>query len=76
MAALEGPLDPSAYTHRPDAVELRETHISWVVLAGDRAHKLKKPPRRATMCSARKNERVHEWPWGLGARTMSGPGWR
>jgi aminoglycoside phosphotransferase family enzyme len=24
-------------------VEVRETHISWVFLAGDRAYKLKKP---------------------------------
>jgi uncharacterized protein len=36
-------LDPAAYPHRPDAVELRETHISWVFLAGDRAYKVKKP---------------------------------
>ena len=27
----------------PDRVEVRETHISWVFLAGDRAYKLKKP---------------------------------
>ena len=26
-------------------VELRETHVSWVLLAGDRAYKLKKPVR-------------------------------
>ena len=32
-----------AYPGRPDAVEVRETHISWVFLAGDRAYKLKKP---------------------------------
>lgn len=34
---------PSAYPHRPDHVEVVETHISWVLLAGDRAYKLKKP---------------------------------
>ena len=28
-----------------DPVELRETHISWVLLQGDRAYKLKKPVR-------------------------------
>ena len=28
-----------------DPVELRETHISWVLLKGDRAYKLKKPLR-------------------------------
>ena len=26
-------------------VELRETHISWVFLTGDRAYKIKKPVR-------------------------------
>src|SRR6478735_5679818 len=38
-------LDPAAYPHAPDTVELRETHISWVFLAGDRAYKVKKPVR-------------------------------
>ena len=27
----------------PEEVEVRETHISWVFLMGDRAYKLKKP---------------------------------
>ena len=40
VAAL---LDPEAYPRRPRSVELRETHISWVFLAGDHAYKLKKP---------------------------------
>jgi aminoglycoside phosphotransferase family enzyme/predicted kinase len=44
-APLDGLLEPSAYPHRPDSVELRETHISWVMLAGDRAYKIKKPLR-------------------------------
>jgi aminoglycoside phosphotransferase family enzyme/predicted kinase len=34
---------PEMYPHRPARVEVRETHISWVFLAGDRAYKLKKP---------------------------------
>ena len=34
---------PGFYPDRPDRVEVRETHISWVFLAGDRAYKLKKP---------------------------------
>lgn len=39
QAALASPgLYPGA-----DGVEVRETHISWVFLAGDRAYKLKKP---------------------------------
>ncbi len=36
-------LDVAAYPHHPDAVEFRETHISWVFLAGDKAYKVKKP---------------------------------
>jgi uncharacterized protein len=38
-------LDPAAYPHRPASVELRETHISWVFLAGDRVYKVRKPVR-------------------------------
>ncbi len=34
---------PEAYSHRPASVEVRETHISWVFLAGELAYKLKKP---------------------------------
>lgn len=41
-AALER---PESYPNDPEAVEVRETHISWVFLAGDRAYKLKKPVR-------------------------------
>ncbi|HSD79282.1 MAG TPA: AAA family ATPase [Solirubrobacteraceae bacterium] len=40
VAAL---LRPAAYPAPPGRVELRETHISWVFLAGDRAYKVKKP---------------------------------
>ena len=53
---------PSTYPHRPATVEVRETHISWVFLAGEFAYKLKKPlvldflnygtmARRREMCS-------------------------
>jgi uncharacterized protein len=35
--------DPAFYPHRPAAVELRETHISIVFIAGERVYKLKKP---------------------------------
>jgi aminoglycoside phosphotransferase family enzyme/predicted kinase len=34
---------PEAYPWRPSAVELIETHISWVFLAGDRVVKIKRP---------------------------------
>ena len=36
---------PGAYAHAPPDVAIRETHMSWVFLAGDRAYKLKKPVR-------------------------------
>lgn len=35
--------EPAAYPHRPATVEVCETHISWVFLAGELAYKLKKP---------------------------------
>jgi aminoglycoside phosphotransferase family enzyme/predicted kinase len=38
-------LDPAAYAGHPASIELRETHISWVFLAGERAYKVKKPIR-------------------------------
>ncbi len=34
---------PEAYAHHPAKVVVRETHISWVFLAGEFAYKLKKP---------------------------------
>lgn len=37
--------DPSAYPHPVDDVEVHQTHISLVFLAGDFAYKLKKPLR-------------------------------
>ncbi len=36
-------LRPEFYPHRPDKVELVQTHISWVFLAGPRVYKVKKP---------------------------------
>jgi aminoglycoside phosphotransferase family enzyme/ribosome-associated translation inhibitor RaiA len=36
-------LRPEAYPHRPGAIELIETHVSWVFLAGERVYKVKKP---------------------------------
>jgi uncharacterized protein len=53
--------DPRFYPDSPDDVDVRETHISWVFLAGDRAFKLRKavvfpfldygtPERRRRMC--------------------------
>jgi aminoglycoside phosphotransferase family enzyme/predicted kinase len=36
-------LDPRAYPHPTAAIRLLETHISWVVLTGPYAYKVKKP---------------------------------
>ena len=36
-------LNPECYPHPVESVELVETHISWLLLAGDRVYKLKKP---------------------------------
>lgn len=35
--------DPGFYPHRPAAVEVIQTHISWVFLAGEYVYKVKKP---------------------------------
>ena len=44
--ALPGALlKPTAFPHLPESVQLRETHISWVFLAGEKAYKVKKPVR-------------------------------
>ena len=40
VAALR---EPDVYPHPVDRVELVETHISWVFLAGERVYKVKKP---------------------------------
>ncbi len=37
--------DPAAYDGEGGAVEMRETHMSWVFLTAARVHKLKKPVR-------------------------------
>ncbi len=36
-------LDPGVYDHPVNIIELIETHISWVILTGDFAYKIKKP---------------------------------
>src|SRR5881397_2303096 len=40
---IRGLLRPDAYPHPAPDIEIRETHISWVVLAGAHAYKVKKP---------------------------------
>lgn len=36
-------LDPAAYPHEVGGIRVIETHISWVILTGDYAYKVKKP---------------------------------
>lgn len=40
---IQGLLDPTAYPHPVSEVRLIETHISWVLIAGEYAYKIKKP---------------------------------
>jgi aminoglycoside phosphotransferase family enzyme/predicted kinase len=40
-------LDPRTYPHPCGEIELIETHISWVILTGSHAYKLKKPVKFA-----------------------------
>ena len=42
---LSGLLVPGCYPHPCEAITLIETHISWVILTGQYAYKLKKPVR-------------------------------
>lgn len=47
MATLEDKVrflsDPESYPHKPTSVDVIETHMSWVFLAGDLVYKFKKP---------------------------------
>jgi len=42
-ALIQNLLSPNAYPHPVQAIRLVETHISWVLLSGDFAYKIKKP---------------------------------
>jgi len=44
---LAGLLNPRAYPHDVESVRLVQTHISWVLLAGAFAYKIKRPVRHA-----------------------------
>ena len=44
-ALITGLCDPRAYPQRPPKVEVVQTHISCVFLAGDAVYKVKKPVR-------------------------------
>ena len=40
---LAGLMRPEAYPHPVERIELIETHISWVLLTGQYAYKVKRP---------------------------------
>jgi len=42
-ALIRQMLDPTAYPHDVGEIQLIETHISWVILTGEYAYKVKKP---------------------------------
>ncbi len=42
---VEALRQPAIYPHCPDRIEVKETHMSWVFLAGNLVFKLKKPIR-------------------------------
>jgi len=52
-------LQPGFYLHRPADVELVQTHISYVFLAGDAVYKLKKPVRFAFLDFSTLERRRH-----------------
>jgi aminoglycoside phosphotransferase family enzyme/predicted kinase len=56
---LTGLTDPAAYPHRPDRVEVRQTHISAVFLAGDRVYKVKKPVNLGFLDFSTAEQRKH-----------------
>ncbi|MDT8282583.1 MAG: aminoglycoside phosphotransferase, partial [Gammaproteobacteria bacterium] len=43
MLNIENLLRPDAFDHPVKKIQLIETHISWVILTGDFAYKIKKP---------------------------------
>jgi uncharacterized protein len=40
---IQSLLRPEAFFHRADDLRLLETHVSWIILAGEHAYKIKKP---------------------------------
>ena len=52
-------LEADFYPHRPAHIELEQTHISFVLLAGDRVYKVKKPVRFAFLDFSTLERRRH-----------------
>lgn len=56
---IESLSEPGAYPPPVDSVELVETHISWVFLAGDYAYKFKKPLDLGFLDFTAREQRLH-----------------
>ena len=56
---IQALLRPEAYPHPVQAVELIETHISWVLLTGVFAYKIKKPIDLGFVQAATLRQRLH-----------------
>jgi aminoglycoside phosphotransferase family enzyme len=52
-------LQASAFPHAVGDIELRETHISWVVLTGSFAYKIKKPVKFDFLDASTLQQRRH-----------------
>ncbi|MGC6483010.1 MAG: AAA family ATPase [Synechococcus sp.] len=58
-AMIEALLQPNAYPHPVAAVQLIETHMSWVLLTGPFAYKIKKPVALAFVQTTTLQQRLH-----------------
>ena len=56
---IQAMLRADFYAHRPDSIELKQTHISYVLLAGDYVYKIKKPVRFAFLDYSTLEKRHH-----------------
>ena len=58
-ASIEQLCRPAAFDHATDGFTLRETHISWVILCGEYAYKLKKPVNFGFLDFSTLEQRLH-----------------
>ena len=56
---IQALLRPEAYPHPVQRLELIETHISWVILTGGIAYKIKKPVKLGFVQAATLQQRLH-----------------
>jgi aminoglycoside phosphotransferase family enzyme len=49
-------LTPAAFAHPVDDLQLEETHLSWLILTGPFAYKIKKPLRLDFIDAATSND--------------------